>query len=165
LTLYEHTRKRCSRYVYFSAKDPQNFGVQFYYGASLVSEITKDGNLANAEPALTALNRAVKLHPQDARVYYQLGEVYRLQKQLSEAASFYEKSSALDTNYPEPLYKLGQVYVRLGKRDDAEKVFARHRDAMAKEEAKLYHRSSEIQSFVLKMRDVGEVQRSTMMAH
>jgi tetratricopeptide (TPR) repeat protein len=160
-----HAPEVIAKLAYFSAKDPQNFGVQFYYGASLVSEIIKDGNLANAEPALTALNRAAKLHPDDARVYYQLGEVYRLHKRLSEAASYYEKSSELDPNYPEPLYKLGQVYVRLGRHADAEKMFTRHRDVMAKEEANLYHRSSEIQSFVLKMRDVGEVQRGTTAAH
>jgi hypothetical protein len=57
----------------------------------------------------------------------------------------------LDTNYPEPLYKLGQTYVRLGRPEDAKKIFARHRDVMTRAETGLYHRSGEIQSFILKL--------------
>jgi Flp pilus assembly protein TadD len=111
-----------------------------------------DGNLENAETALAALRRAAALRPQEARVYYQLGEVFRLKKQLQEAIPYYSKSAMLDANFPEPLFKLGQIYVRLGRQEDAKKMFARHREIMTKTEAGLYHRSSEIRSFVLKMR-------------
>jgi tetratricopeptide (TPR) repeat protein len=98
------------------------------------------------------LRRAEQLNPGDARVYYLLGELFRLRKQFAEAATEFQKSIALDTNYPEPLYKLGQVYLRLGNQSEAKEMFARHREVLAKTEADLYRRSSEIQSFVLTMR-------------
>ena len=88
----------------------------------------------------------------DPLALHLLGELFRLRKQLAEAAAEFQKSIALDPNYPEPLYKLGQVYLRLGKPDDAKVMFACHREVLAKTEADLYHRSSEIQSFVLTMR-------------
>ena len=134
-------------------KKPDSFGVQYYYGAALVEEMQNTPNPATARKALSALHRAAALLPQDPRVYYQLGEVCRIQDHYAEAVSNYRRAVALDATYPEPLYKLGQMYVRLGKREEAKDVFARHREVMAKAEAGLYHRSSEIQSFVLKRRN------------
>lgn len=141
-----------AKLAHWAGKRPQSFGAQYYYGAALVQQMQNEGNLETADIALAALRRAAALHPQDARVLYQLGEVFRLEKRLTQAIPYYEKSAALDANFPEPLYKLGQTYVRLGKQEDAKKMFARHRDVMTRAEAGLYHRSSEIQSFVLKMR-------------
>jgi tetratricopeptide (TPR) repeat protein len=141
-----------AKLAYLARKQPQTFGAQYYYGAALIKEMDQGGDVKNAAPALVALQRAASLRPGDARVPYQLGELCRVQKRFAEAASYYEKSAALDPEFPEPLYKLGQAYGRLGRPDDAKKAFARHREVMAKEEADVYHRASEIQSFVLKMK-------------
>jgi len=136
----------------FADKQLESFGAQFYYGAALVKDMENGLNPESEEKALSALRRANTLKPQDARVYYQLGELFRLQKKFADAAEQFQKSIALDTNYPEPLYKLGQVYLRMGKHEDAKTTFARHKEVLAKTEAALYHRASEIQSFVLTMR-------------
>jgi cytochrome c-type biogenesis protein CcmH/NrfG len=109
-------------------------------------------NVKNVSLALTALRKAAASRPDDARVPYQLGELCRVQKRNSEAVSYYQQAIALDPEFPEPLYKLGQAYTRMGKPDDAKKAFARHREVMTKAEAAVYHRASEIQSFVLTMR-------------
>jgi tetratricopeptide (TPR) repeat protein len=138
---------------YLRGKRPQSFGAQYYYAAALVKEMDKSREVANAPRALSALQRASQLKPGDARVFYQLGELCRLQKHMAEAVPYYQKSSALDPNFPEPLYKLGQAYVRLGKQEEARKAFARHKEVMTQAEADVYHRASEIQSFVLKMRN------------
>ena len=108
--------------------------------------------MRNAPLAMAALRRAAALRPSDARVPYQFGELCRVQKRMGEAVPYYQKSAALDPEYPEPLYKLGQAYVRLGRPQDAKQAFARHREVMTKAEAAVYHRASEIRSFVLKMR-------------
>lgn len=136
----------------FAAKQPKSFGAQFYYGAALIKDLENGLSSGTEEEAFSALRRASTLKPQDARVYYQLGELYRLRKEFPEAAEQFQKSTALDSNYPEPLYKLAQVYQRMGRRDDAKATFARHREVLAKTEEDLYHRASEIQSFVLTMR-------------
>jgi tetratricopeptide (TPR) repeat protein len=112
------------------------------------------GERAHASRALTALRRAASLRPADARVDYQLGEFFRVQQNLPEAALYYQKSVALDGNFPEPLYKLGQTYIRMGKQDEAKKVFARHREIASKQAADLDRRAGEIQSFVLKIREI-----------
>jgi len=142
--------------AYFSAKEPQNFGAQYYFGTSLVVAMNNDGTLTNAALALATLNRAAQLRPRDARVYYQMAEVFRLEKRPSDAVPYYAKSIALDPEYPEPLYKLGQAYVRLGRHEDAQRMFDRHRAVMSKQEVSLDRRSSEIQSFIVTMRGVDE---------
>jgi len=137
---------------HLAVKQPQTFGAQYYYGAALVKEMDQGGDMRNAPLASAALRRAAALRPTDARVPYQFGELCRVQKRIGEAASYYQKSAALDPEFPEPLYKLGQAYVRLGRPEDAKKAFARHREVMTRAEAAVYHRASEIRSFVLQMR-------------
>jgi tetratricopeptide (TPR) repeat protein len=140
--------------AYFAAKESQNFGAQYYFGTSLVVAMNNDGTLTNAKLALATLNRAAQLRPRDARVYYQMAEVFRLEKRPSDAVPYYEKAIALDPEYPEPLYKLGQAYVRLGKHEDAQRIFDRHREVMSRQQVSLDRRSSEIQSFIVNMRGV-----------
>ena len=117
-----------------------------------MKEIDQGRNLKSVPLALAALHKAAALRPRDARVPYQLGELSRAQKRTSEAVSYYQQAAELDPQYPEPLYKLGQAYTRMGKPDEAKKAFARHREVMTKAEAAVYRRASEIQSFVLTMR-------------
>jgi len=141
-----------AKLAYLAAKEPQIFGAQYYYGAALVKEMDQEGNLKKVAVAQAALQKAAALRSTDARVPYQLGELCRVQKRFSEAITYYQKSTALDPEFPEPLYKLGQAYTRLGKPEEAKKAFALHREVMNRAEAAGYRRASEIQSFVLKMR-------------
>ena len=141
-----------AKLAYMAGKQPQTFGAQYYYGAALVKEIDQGQNMKSVPLATAALHKAAALRPSDARVPYQLGELCRVQKRAGEAVSYYQQAVALDPQYPEPLYKLGQVYTRMGKSDDAKRAFARHREVMTKAEAAAYRRASEIQSFVLTMR-------------
>ena len=140
----------------FAAKKPQSFGAQYYYGAALVKGMESGLNPDSADQAVSVLRRASELKPLDARVYYQLGELLRLQKKFADAAAQLQKSVTLDPNYSEPLYKLGQVYQRMNNQDEAKAAFARHREVLARTEADLYHRASEIQSFVLTMKGSAE---------
>ena len=135
-----------------ATKEPNNFGAQYHYGAVLVHEMNQDGDLEHAADANRALERAALLKPKDARVFYQRGELRRLQKRWLDSVADYKAAIELDPNFPEPLYKLGQVYLKLHKNEESSQVFARHKEVLARTEANLYRRSSEIQSFVLKMR-------------
>lgn len=147
------TAEVLTKLAYAARERPQSFGAQYYYGATLVSQMSADEDLTKADEALTALERAATLNPKDARVYYQLGELFRLENKTTEAISNYQKSISLDPNFAEPLYKLGQVYVRAGRQQDAQEMFARHKEVLAKEQADMDRRFSEIRSFVLQMKN------------
>jgi len=113
--------------------------------------MAEDGDLQHAADANRALERAALLK-QDARVFYQRGELRRLQKRWLDSVADYKAAIELDPNFPEPLYKLGQAYLRLHKNEESKQVFARHKEVLDRTEANLYRRSSEIRSFVLQMR-------------
>jgi tetratricopeptide (TPR) repeat protein len=142
-----------AKLAYIADRNPADGSVQYYYGAALVSRMKSAENMKDSRLALATLQRAAELQPKDARVYYQLGELCTLQKQLQAALLDYQKAVELDPNFPEALYKLGQTYVHLGRHEEAKKILARHQEAVTKSEADLYHRSGEIQSFVLKIKN------------
>jgi tetratricopeptide (TPR) repeat protein len=146
------SKEAVAKLAYVAGKRRKSFDAQYYYGAALVKEMDDSGDLRNADLAFAALRRAQVLRSEDARVYYQLGELFRVRNETRQAVPYYQKSAALDPNFPEPLYKLGQAYVRLGRAEDAKQTFARHRELAAKTEANLTRRFGEIQSFVLEMR-------------
>lgn len=141
-----------TKLAYLARKRPESFAAQYYYGAALIKKLEDERDLADSRRALAALRRAADLQPENARVYFQLGELARLERKFPEAVSYYQKSIALDPNSPEPLYKLGQIYVRMGRQEDAKEIFTRHREAVSKQEAELDRREGEIQSFVLKIK-------------
>ena len=143
-----------TKLAHLAEKKPASFELQYYYGAALVKEMDDGADRAKAGLALAALRRAASLHPADARVYFQLGEFFRVQQNLAEAAQNYEKAVSLDGSFPEPLYKLGQTYTRMGRQNEAREIFARHRQVVSKQAADLDRRAGEIQSFVLKIREV-----------
>ena len=134
-------------------KEPNSFGAQYYYGAALVMSIDHTKNLALADEALRHLNRAAQLQPQSANTYYEVGEIARLRNQVALSAKLYEKAIALSPSDPEALYKLGQAYVRMGRREDAVKCFTRQREAASQRKEELYRRSQKIETFILQIRD------------
>jgi Flp pilus assembly protein TadD len=119
--------------------------------------MNNDGTSTHAALAMATLNRAAQLRPRDARVYYQMAEVLPVRKAaMRTRCRTTPRPIALDPDYPEPVYKLGQAYVRLGRHEDAQRMFDRHREVMSKQEAGLDRRSSEIQSFIVSMRGLDE---------
>jgi tetratricopeptide (TPR) repeat protein len=68
--------------------------------------------LADAEKNL---REALSYDSRMSRAQYQLGRVLEKEGRLPEAIEALKISAALDLNYPEPHYLLGQIYHRLGK--------------------------------------------------
>ena len=144
-----------SKLAHLAAKRPQSFGAQYYYGTCLVVAMNNDGTLTNASLAMATLNRAAQVRPRDARVTIKWAKCSDGKASCQRRAVLTEGGSP-DPDYPEPLYKLGQAYAHLGKQEDAEKMFDRHRVVMSRQEANLDRRSSEIQSFIVSMKGVDE---------
>ena len=134
-------------------QEPGSFGIQYYYGAALVSRMDHTGNLADAGKALAILRRAASLNPRDPRVYYQMGEIARLQHRDCDALPMYRRAISLDPEFADALYKLAQAYVHQGRKEDAQRLFARQRKVVVEEKQELYHRSGAIESFILQIRN------------
>lgn len=75
-----------------------------------------------SEPAEECYTIARRLAPQDFRWSYLAGYLYQSAGRLAEAAEQYERALAIVPDVPPALIRLGQTYLDLDRRDDAEKL-------------------------------------------
>jgi tetratricopeptide (TPR) repeat protein len=77
-------------------------------------------NPGKAEQFLT---QAVAADPQNAQAYTDLGKLYTVSKQYSEAISAYEKAAELDDRSPDTFFNLGFLYAATKDNERAERMF------------------------------------------
>jgi len=112
-------------------KDPPDYDWPF---ANLADLFLKEGD---SEKAFALASKAADRNPSSARNFYLGGKaLYELGK-TDLCLNWLERSSALDPNYPEPLYLLGQVYRKLGQDGKSKKALERFREAKAKQPDRL----------------------------
>ena len=70
--------------------------------------------------SLTAMQKSVKLAPQDAKAHYNLGNTLKELGRLDEAEASYKQTIALKPNYAEAHYNLGITLKELGRLNEAE---------------------------------------------
>jgi tetratricopeptide (TPR) repeat protein len=79
----------------------------------------------------------------------QLGNLYSEQKKYSEAAPQYEQALALNSDLADAHYRLGQAYVRLGRRADAQQHLQIYEKLRTQHLAELEKQRAEIRQFVV----------------
>ena len=84
------------------------------------------------ERAYQAATMAAKRNPYSARNFFLGGKALAKLGRTGDARKWLERSTKLDPNYPDPLYLLGQVYMRLGEKEKAKETLARFREVKAK---------------------------------
>ena len=85
------------------------------------SELRKNGKW---EAAQSILLKASSLAPEEATVYYNLGNVYAGQNNLENAIGAYLKAINLKRTFSQAYYNLGVVYQRLGDNVQAKKYLS-----------------------------------------
>ena len=81
-----------------------------------------------AGEAITALEAAAKLAPEDARLHRALGEAYRKALRLDEAIASYQLAVRFDAKDRRAFYDLADLYRSQGAYDDALKLYRRQLD-------------------------------------
>lgn len=97
-------------------KAPQAVGLHYRLGRSLLMTSHTPEVL---ESALAEFQAELKLNPFDAVAHYQVAQIYGSQGRKAEAAEGYQKASALDAKFVEPLVALGKLRVEERKFDEA----------------------------------------------
>ncbi len=87
--------------------------------------MTKKGLWGEAVPLL---QRAVELEPQRASTHYYLGEALNHVDDLQGALAAFQTAADLMPDNPRALYGLGIVYDRLGRPDDAARMYRQSRE-------------------------------------
>jgi tetratricopeptide (TPR) repeat protein len=97
-------------------------------------------NLANLllkrdenEKAFQLAAEAAERNPSSARNFYLAGKALSRLDKAEAALKWLQRSVELDQNYPDPRYLLGQIYVKLGRKEDAERELKAFREIQAKQ--------------------------------
>ena len=101
--------------------DPSHPEALFHIGVVM----TKKGLWAEAVPQL---RRTVELDPARGAAYFYLGEALNHVDDLYGAMAAYQRASELMPTHPRALYGLGIVYDRLGRPEDAARMYRRSRE-------------------------------------
>jgi tetratricopeptide (TPR) repeat protein len=105
--------------------DPKNAGAEYILG-----EMAKQA--AKCEEAIPHFTRASKLDPTFGDAYMSLGFCLVTLKQWENAIPPLQMATRLEAGNPSAHYNLALAYSRTGKREEAEKEFAIHRQMTAK---------------------------------
>ncbi len=117
-----------------TGKYPNDFYIQYYY-AFLLLELTKRQGLKgeNIEKALRALNRSIRLNPDFPKSYLLLGKIY-LDRDPQFAVKQFETCLRLDPQSASAKYQLGRRLLRMGKREEGEKLLGQVNEQVLQEE-------------------------------
>ena len=77
------------------------------------------------DQSIAMFQKGLSLDPNNPDAYNQLGEVYRMKGQMSEAASAFEKAAELDPDYSEALANLGSAKQASGDMNGAMTLYKR----------------------------------------
>jgi tetratricopeptide (TPR) repeat protein len=105
--------------------DPSNAGAEYVLG-ELAREAGEWGD------AVRHFARATELDAQFGDAYLGLGTALIGQKEFQKAVSPLEKAVQLEPRNPAPHYQLATAYSRLGRKEDAKKEFAIHKQMTEK---------------------------------
>jgi len=95
------------------------------------------------------LQQAVKIDPHFAQAYLQLG-VFEAQREHWESAkAFYERAAAANTAFPDPHFRLAQVYRRAGDSQRAAEELQTFERLKQSDAAAVEQRRREIRQFIV----------------
>jgi tetratricopeptide (TPR) repeat protein len=83
------------------------------------------------DEALQAATQAANRNPRSARNFCLGGRVLLKLGRAEDAQKWLEQAVALDSNYPDALYALGQLYMRAGQKEKAAETLNRFREVKA----------------------------------
>ncbi|MCW5981160.1 MAG: tetratricopeptide repeat protein [Bryobacteraceae bacterium] len=84
------------------------------------------------QEAYQAATMAAKRNPYSGRNFYLGGKALSKLGRMDDAIKWLERSAELDRAYPDPLYLLGQLYLKKGEKQKATEALSRFREVKAK---------------------------------
>jgi tetratricopeptide (TPR) repeat protein len=142
-----------ARFRRFSELQPANAKAQYYYAMSLWKGKRAEDTGLDLSQIEALLKKSLALDPNSAEAHLQLGNLYSDQTKFAEAIPEYETARKLDPDLADVRYRLGQAYVRTGKKDLAQEEFAIYQKLREQHLADLDKQRAEIRQFVYSAKD------------
>jgi predicted Zn-dependent protease len=138
----------CDQLAQFAEQHPQNAEAATFAAASILRRPEGEEDFALAQHLL---DQAIHSDPKLADAYLQLGILDGQQQRWQQSATALEKAIALRPEFAQAHYRLARAYMRLGKRDQAQREIALQQKYSAQEKDNLNARLKEVTTFLVTM--------------
>jgi tetratricopeptide (TPR) repeat protein len=136
------------RFRRFMDLQPQNAKAPYYYAMSIWKGRRAQDASVDFQQIETLLKKSIELDPKFAEPRLQLGNLYSDQKQYELAIPLYERALALNAGLADAHYRLGQAYVHVGRKDEAQQQLAVYQKLRTQHLADLDRQRAEVRQFV-----------------
>jgi len=136
------------RFRRFMDLQPQNAKAPYYYAMSIWKGRRAQDASVDFQQIETFLKKSIELDPKFAEPRLQLGNLYSDQKKYELAIPLYERALALNVGLADAHYRLGQAYVHVGRKDEAQQQLAVYQKLRTQHLADLDRQRAEVRQFV-----------------
>jgi tetratricopeptide (TPR) repeat protein len=136
------------RFRRFMDLQPQNAKAPYYYAMSMWKGRRAQDASVDFGQIETLLKKSIELDPKFAEPRLQLGNLYSDQRKYELAIPLYQGVLALNADLADAHYRLGQAYVHIGKKDEAQQQLAVYQKLRTQHLADLDRQRAEVRQFV-----------------
>jgi tetratricopeptide (TPR) repeat protein len=137
------------RLARFAHEQPANAQANYYYAVALWKRQKGSENPASSREVEALLEKAVKLNPNLAEAYVQLGVVYFERNDFAHAIPVFQQAIKVSPQRSEAHYRLSLAYKRTGDDAKAHEEFAAYQQAEKMETAAVERQRSELKQFLI----------------
>jgi tetratricopeptide (TPR) repeat protein len=136
------------RFQRYAELKPNDALAQYYYAMSLWKGRRLEDSPANLQKIQALLQRSIALDDSLAEAHLQLGNLYADQHLYEKSLPEHERALKLNANLPDAHYRLGQDYVHVGRKDQAQQEFDVYQRLRAQHLAQVDKERAEVRQFV-----------------
>jgi tetratricopeptide (TPR) repeat protein len=136
------------RFRRYANLQPGNALAQYYYAMSLWKGKRSEDSGADLAAVESLLEKAIALDDSLPEAHVQLGNLYADRHEYAKSIPLYLRALELNPNLSDAHYRLGQDYVHVGKKDQAQKEFEVYQKLRAEHLAEVDKERAEVQQFV-----------------
>lgn len=133
----------------FMDLQPQNAKAPYYYAMSVWKGRRAQDASVDFQQIESLLKRSIELDPNFPEAHLQLGNLYSDQRKYEVAAPEYERAIALNADLADAHYRLGQAYVHLGRKDEAQQQLTVYQKLRTQHLADLERQRADVRQFVV----------------
>ncbi|MGH9501278.1 MAG: tetratricopeptide repeat protein [Terriglobales bacterium] len=141
------------RFRRFAELQPRNPRAAYYYAMSLWKGKRAQDPGLDLQQIESLLKTAIALDPKYPEAHLQLGNLYSDQNKYADSIPEYERALELSPDLSDAHYRLGQAYVRTGKKERAQEQFKVYQQLRAQHLAEVDKQRADIRQFVYSAKD------------
>jgi len=141
------------RFRRFAELEPNNAKALYYYAMSLWKGKRAEDPDVDFHQIEALLKRSAALDPAFADAHLQIANIDSAQNKYQEAIPEYIRAKELNPDLADAYYRLGQAYMRTGKKDLAQQQFHTYQGIRERHLAELDKQRAEIRQFVYGAKD------------